>query len=200
MGNMKRRKGSRDGLGLRGRVKILVRHGAKLVDIIEGDNIILGQGDAEVIKTLSTISPSTLPRIINRMAIGDQGTIPADPLVPKVPVKSDTGLFKETFRKDIDSRIITATGTTNETEFVANFDSNNVALTAFSNPSQPRVNEVGLVIIDPTAPSGVSRTDVTAPTTPPSDEVVMSLRTFKSVPFEVANDVNITVRYTIFLE
>ena len=73
-------------------------------------------------------------------------------------------------------------------------------MTAYSNPSQPRINEVGMVLINPVAASGVDRDPVTAPNTPPSDEVVMSIRCFKSIPFELANDVSITIRYTIYME
>jgi len=268
--------GHRDGLKMEGRVEIFVYKGKTLIDHQDLKNIILFQGNGEIIRTLSTISPSTKPRIINRMAVGDQGTIPADPTVPKVPTKDlpqlifTNGLYHEVYRKDCDSRIITinpgstfnitgtltigsplvttatttglATGMTvvgigippgtvianinsstvftigplsaiapggaqtltisgaaNEAKFIATFNAIDVALTAFSNPSQPRINEVGLVIVDPTAPSGLVRTAVTAPTTPPVDEVVMSIRTFKSVPFEIANDVSITIRYTIFM-
>lgn len=197
---------TKDKLGLQGRVEIFVYHGKDLVDYQDVKNILFYQGNTEVLRTLSTISPSTAPRIVNRMAAGDQGTIPSDPTVPKVPTKdlpqviSTTGLYHEVYRKDIDSRIQTFSGATNQVKFVATFAASDVSLSAFSNPSQPRINEIGLVIIDPTAVSGLGRTAVTAPTTPPSDEVVLSIRAFKSVPFEVANDVSITIRYTLFME
>lgn len=234
-------------------------------------NIILYQGQAEILRAISITSPATTPRVITRMAIGDQGTVPADPTVPKVPVKTATGLFHEVYRKDVQSKVatfyspsgfsytgnttigsnlltamsstigvtvgmtVTGTGiplgavvtsiptptsiaisvnatssnssttinfagTVNECQFIATFAASDVALSAFSNPSQPRVNEVGLVIIDPTASGGLVRSAVTAPATPDADEVVLSLRTFKSVPFEIANDVSITIRYTIYTE
>lgn len=243
----------------------------RLSDYQRLKNIILFQGNAEVIRTICETVPATKPRVITRMAIGDQGTIPADSTVPKVPVKTATGLFHEIYRKDVDSytptlysptgfvyvgntnsgsnvisslsstagvvvgmvvtgtgiplgsvvtEIITATsirisanatssnsginitfaGSVNECQFVATFDAADVPLTSFANPSQPRVNEVGLVIIDPTAGSGVVRPPVAAPGANASDEVLMTIRTFKSVPFEVANDVSITIRYTIFTE
>lgn len=255
---------------LEGLVEFDVFHGSRLVDSFSEKNILLYQGNAEIIKTLSTVSPTTKPRIINRMAIGDQGTIPADSTVPKVPTKILTSLFHECYRKDIDSRVITTnpsgtsfvvsgtlvigspivttattaniavgmsvsgtgvpaatsvqsvnsptsftmsaaavapggvqlltiSGAANECRFIATFNAVDVALSAFSNPSQPRVNEVGLVLIDPTAPSGIVRSAVTSPAVPPVDEVLMSIRCFKSVPFDVANDVSITIRYTIFM-
>ena len=196
------RAGSGDGLKIWGSVEILAYSRGKLFDHQKYKNIVLYQGASEVIRTLSVISPSTAPRLITRMAVGDQGTIPADPTVPKVPTKDLTSLYHEVYRKDIDSRTLTTSSTTNDnnTEFVAVFDAADVALTAFSNPSQPRLNEVGLILIDPVAAAGLVRTPVTAPATPPSDEVVMTLRAFKSVPFEVANDVSVTIRYGIFIE
>lgn len=189
-----------DQVGLQGRVELWAYRKGVLFHHEDIKNIILYQGDAEVIRTLSTITPATTPRIITRMAIGDQGTIPADSTVPKVPTKDLTTLYHEVYRTDITSRTLTISGSTNQCQFVTTFSAIDVPLTSFSNPSQPRINEVGLVVIDPTAPSGIVRADVAAPTAPPSDEVLFSIRTFKSVPFEAANDVTVTVRYTIFLE
>lgn len=195
-----------DHIGLKGRVEIWAYRGKELFDYQDIHNIILYQGNAEIIRTISTVSPTTAPRIINRMCIGDQGTIPADTTVPKVPTKdlpqliSTPGLYHEVYRKDVDSRLLTLSGATNECRFVTTFSAVDVALSAFSNPSQPRVNEVGLVVVDPVAVGGLVRPAVTAPDPAPSDEVVLSIRTFKSIPFEVANDVSVTIRYTIYME
>jgi hypothetical protein len=196
----------RDVIGLQGKLELFAYRGKELVDYQESHNIVFYQGNAEVIRTLSTVSPSTTPRIINRMCIGDQGTIPADSTVPKVPTKdlpvliSTTGLYHEIYRKDVDSRVQTILGSTNECKFIATFSATDIALSAYTNPSQPRINEVGLVIVDPVAPGGLTRLPVTAPSTPPSDEVIMTIRTFKSVPFEIANDVTVTIRYTVYME
>jgi len=256
---------------LEGLVEIWSFKKGVLFDYQRLKNIVLFQGQAEIIRTLSVISPSTKPRVITRMAIGDQGTVPSDPTVPKVPVKTMTGLFHEVSRRDIDSRTptlytplgfsysgnttinsnlltgmsstvgvtvgmvvtgtgipigavvaqvvnattvkisvnatssnsgasITFSGTVNECQFVTTFNAVDVPTTSFSNPSQPRVNEVGLVIIDPTAGGGLVRVAVDAPALPQSDEVLLSIRCFKSVPFEAANDISITIRYTLFTE
>ena len=100
---------NRRGLGspanlLEGMVEIFAYRKGELFyhDVMK--NIILFQGQAEIIRAISIISPATKPRVIARMAIGDQGTIPSDSTVPKVPTKDMTGLFHETYRKDIDSR------------------------------------------------------------------------------------------------
>jgi hypothetical protein len=195
---MRRKNGSRsDHLGLQGKVEIWAYRGKKLFyhEIIK--NIILQQGDAAVIMALTTSSPAPTPRIITRMAIGDQGTIPSDSTVPKVPVATLTSLYHEVYRQDIDSATPTISGPTNECQFVTTFTSGDIALSAYSNPSQPQVNELGLIVIDPTAPAGIVRAPVTAPTAPPSDEVLFSIRTFKTIPFDAADDVTITARYTI---
>jgi hypothetical protein len=235
-------------------------------------NILLAQGLAEVIRTLVTTTPSTTPRIITRIAVGDQGTIPSDQTVPKVPTEDLPGLYHEFARQDVDSYTptlyapsgftytgntlintntitglsstvgivqgmiaqgtglppgtvvvnptlssnsilvsnnatstnvganITFIGTTNQCVFAATFNAVDVPTNSFTNPSNPILNEVGLVIIDPTAPAGLVRAPVYAPNAPASDEVVLSLRTFNSVPFQAANDVTVTIRYTIFTE
>lgn len=256
---------------LEGMVEIWAYKKGELIDYQKLKNIILYQGQAEILRAISITSPATTPRVITRMAIGDQGTIPADPTVPKVPVKTASGLFHEIYRKDVEIKVptfytpvgytytgntttgsnvivslistiglsvgmtisgtgvpagavitgiptstsvtmsVNATssnsgtalnfaGTVNECQFIATFDAASVALTAFSNPSQPRVNEVGLIIIDPTASGGLVRSPVTSPDSPESDEVLMSVRTFKSVPFEAANDISITIKYTVYTE
>src|SRR5574343_1016640 len=88
---------------LEGMVEIWAYKNGQLFDFQEVKNIVLFQGNAEIIRTLSVTSPATKPRVITRMAIGDQGTIPSDSTVPKVPVKTATSLFHEIHRKDIDS-------------------------------------------------------------------------------------------------
>jgi len=268
--------GHKDGLGLHGRVELLTYHHGRLVDEQTIENIIFYQGNGQIITSLATITPSTVPAIINRMAVGDQGTIPANPAIPKVPTKnlpqliSTSGLYHEVYRKDADSRVITVnngttfnitgtlvsgspvvtttstsgiatgmsvtgfgipvgsivasinsstqftigplsatasgaqtltlSGAANQAQFTAQFNAVDIAITAYTNPSAPVINEVGLVLINPAAPSGIVRSPVTAPTTPPSDEVVMSIRTFPSIPFTIANDVSVTIRYTVYME
>lgn len=257
---------------LEGKVEILAYKDGELFYRDVQWNLLLAKGLAEVLRALTTVSPATTPRIITRMAVGDQGTIPSDPTVAKVPTKDLTGLYHEVYRKDIDSRVptlytpsgftytgntlintntltglsstsgitagmivqgtgiptgtvvvnptlsptsitvsnnaistnsgvsLTFIGTSNQCEFIASFNAVDVPLSAFSNPNQPRINEVSLVIIDPTASGGLVRSAVFAPASPPADEVVLSLRTFKSVPFEAANNISVTIRYTIFTE
>ena len=186
-----------DRLHPEGFVEIFVYHGRKLVEVIEEKNIILWQGRAELIKTVSTTSPLLYQRVINRMVIGDLGTIPADSQVPKVPTANLTGLYHETYRKDISTKNIVTNLSDNYCQFIATFNAVDVPLSSFSNPTSPRVNEVGLVFIDPQV--AIVRPDVASPNTVPVDEIVGSIRCFKSIPFESANDVSVTIRYTLYM-
>ena len=134
------------------------------------------------------------------MAIGDRGTIPSDPTVPKVPTSDLPGLYNEVYRDDIDGASLdVGTPGVHEVQFVKTFDAATVPITAFSNQAAPVINEVGLVTFDFSA-GALPRPPVAAPDAPPADEVVFSLRTFKSVPFEAANEISVTIRYTIFIE
>jgi hypothetical protein len=218
---MKRPKGApRDGLPLKGKVEIWAYKKGVLFDHQTHKNILFFQGFAEIIRTLSTIpgvnsAVSTKPRIINRMAVGDLGTVPSDPTTPKVPTEglpqelspTTNGLYHEVYRKDVDTRNLTITpcnssgdGAVNQCEFIATFDAVDVSSSAFTVSSNPVLNEVGLVIIDPTAAGGITRSAVTGPTAPPTDEVIMSIRCFKSIPFDAADEISVTIQYTLFME
>jgi hypothetical protein len=92
-------------------------------------------------------------------------------------------------------------GAINECEFISTFYAADVATTAFSDPSNPVVNEVGLVILNPSSsPAYATRAGISAPNANATDEVLFSIRTFSSVPFNAANEMSITVRYTVYTE
>lgn len=164
-------------------------------------NIIVNYGKDSVIRSLTTGNILTLAR----MAVGDRGTIPSDPTVPKVPVPTMTALYNEVCRADAEAIILNVgTPTVHEVKLVKTFSAVDIPITSFSNQAKPVLNEVGLIMIDPTQPPPLPRPPVYGPYTPlnqpPADEVLFSIRTFKSVPFEVANDMSVTIRYTIFIE
>ena len=167
-------------------------------------NIIVNLGKDAVIRSLTTGNLL----VIARMCVGDRGTIPSDPTVPKVPTPTMTTLYNEVNRSDIEATILNVgTPTVHEVKFVKTFyaaGTDKIPITAFSNQSKPVLNEVGLIMFDPAMPPPLPRPDNYGPYTPsnlpPSDEVLFALRTFKSVPFEEANDMSVTIRYTIFIE
>jgi hypothetical protein len=149
---------------------------------------------SDVIDGLSSTAGITTGMIVQGTGI-PTGSVVANPSVSPTSIQ-----ISEDATSDNTAANITFLGTTNQVEFSATFNAVDVPLSAFTNPSQPLLNEVGLVIIDPTATAGLTRSPVFAPASPPSDEVVLSLRTFNSVPFVAANDISVTIRYTIFTE
>jgi len=159
-------------------------------------NIIVNLGKDKVIQALT----SGFVNQIMRMAIGDRGTIPSDPTQPKVPTANLTTLYNEIFRSDIDTFVEDTGGLVHEVKFIKTFSAANIPLTAFSNQASPVVNEIGLIMADAITGAPFPRSDIASPNTPNADESLFSLRTFKSVPFEAANDISITIRYTIYIE
>jgi hypothetical protein len=133
--------------------------------------------------------------------MGDRGTIPSDPTVPKVPVATMSALYNEVYRADAEAVVLdVGTPTVHEVKFVKTFSAVAIPITSFSNQAKPVINEVGLIMINPALPPPLPRPDVAAPDDPPADEVLFAIRTFKSVPFEASNDISVTIRYTIFIE
>lgn len=213
-------------LGIQGRVEIIVTHGkpqitpvtplfvnpltkktiynsidiyvdpSKLISRQILKNIIVNKGKDIVIEGLTS---GTID-LIARMAIGDRGTIPSDSTVPKVPTSGLDELFNEVYRADIDFFSLNIGGSVHEVQFVRTFTALDISITAFSNQANPVVNEVGLITADVITGAALPRPPVESPNTPDADEQLFALRTFKSVPFEAANEISVTIRYTIFIE
>jgi len=155
--------------------------GTQLIDKQVLHNIILNQGKDKVITSLTT----GFMRPIARMAIGDRGT----------------ELYNETYRDDVDTTTLdVGTPTVHEVQFIKTFSALNVPITAFSNQANPLVNEVALVMIDILGGNPLPRAPVASPNSPDADEELFGIRAFKSIPFEAANEIAITIRYTIFIE
>ena len=160
-------------------------------------NIILNSGKDRVIGSLT----SGFFKTICRMAIGDRGTLPSDSTVPKTPVATMTALYNEVRREDVEVTVVNiGVPGVHEVKFIKTFSAIEIPQTAFSNQAKPVVNEVGLVMADLFGGTPLPRPAVSAPNAPNADEEIFSIRTFKSVPFEAANEISITIRYTIFIE
>jgi len=161
------------------------------------ENKIVNIGKDSVIKSLST----GFIKVIARMAMGDRGTLPSDPTVPKTPTGSMSALFNEVYRADVDvTTMNTGTPTEHSIKFIKTFSAVEIPITAFSNQAKPVANEVGLIIADLLSGAPLPRLPVSAPSLPLSDEELFAIRTFKSVPFEIANEIAITIRYTIYIQ
>jgi len=163
----------------------------------KSENIILDVGKDKVIESLTTGFINT----IARMAIGDRGALPSDPATPKVPTSDLPGLYNEVYRDDVDAVILDiGTPEKHEVKFIKTFSAADIPLTSFSNQATPIINEVSLITADLLVGNPLPRLPVSAPNVPDADEEFFSLRTFKSVPFEAANEISITIRYTIFID
>lgn len=185
----------KEGFNLKGFAEIIVYQKGKEVDRFCQRNIILNQGKAEVIKGLT----SGTNRVLARMAIGDRGALPSDTTVPKTPEASRTGLYAEVYRQDVEVTSITTEDDTNQVLLVSTFRAVDIPITAYSDQTNPVINEVGPVIVDLIGGDPLPRTPVASPNAPDSDEALFAMRTFKTVPFDAANETAVTVRYTIFI-
>lgn len=186
---------NKEGVKVKGFADITVTRDGKVIDRFTQSNIILNQGKAEIINSLTTGTN----RVLARMAIGDRGALPSDPSVPKTPEASRTGLFAEVYRQDVEVTSITTDGDTNQVLLVTTFRAVDIPVTAYSDQVNPVVNEVGLVMIDLISGKPLPRPSIATPNAPDGDEIIFALRTFKTVPFEAANETAVTVRYTIFI-
>ena len=175
---------------------------APLIEKIEGKNIVVNLAKDRLLDSLET----GFMRIIGRMAIGDRGTIPSDPTVPKVPTVDKTSLYNEVYRPDIDQIIKTKVPGTSlipseyKIQFTPTFAALDVPISSMSNQTNPVVNEVALIMVDPIGGDPLPRGPVSAPGAHPADEEMFAMRAFKSVPFDQANELAITIRYTISIE
>lgn len=169
-------------------------HSHLLQQHIEIDNIILNLGKSEVINGLS----SGTNRILARMAMGDRGTLPSDPKIPKTPDATRIGLYHEVYRQDIQTTV-KQTGTTNELMFIHTFNSVDIPITSFSDQVDPVFNEILLVMCDLISGDPLPRPPVASPAVPPIDEAGFSMVTFNTVPFKATEETAVTVRYGIFI-
>ena len=166
-----------------------------LLDHFKQENIILNQGKDRIIQTIG----SGFFNFVARMAIGDRGALPTDQTVPKVPTADMTSLYNEVYRDDVQSTVLDiGTPDKHSIKFIRIFSALDVPISSFSNQANPLVNEVGLVTIDPDE-APLPRPPVTPPADPDADEMIFSIRTFKSVPFQAENEIAVTIRYTIYI-
>jgi hypothetical protein len=174
---------------------ILPKEGT-LIDHFVKENIILFAGKNRIIDSLDT----GFMRLIGRMAIGDRGTIPSDSTSPKAPTADMTMLYNEVHRTDIQLITKTMGAGVHDIQFVNTFSALDVPLASMSDQTNPKINEVALIMVDGISGDPLPRGPVSAPNLNAADEELFSIRTFKSVPFDQAQEIAITIRYTISVE
>jgi hypothetical protein len=185
----------RDGLSFRGEIKLeFFNKFGSLVNVIEDKNFIVDLGHELVVDILS----GTVTSQIFRMAIGDNGTLSGQPLVPKTPDATWpalTGLFHEVIRRNIDT---VSQPTTKSMKFLASFASADIDASSFTT-SPPSVNEAILVISNGTQ-TGQQQINKTSPDSLDADEKTFSLRTFKSQPFDPVDTLTLSITWTIHVQ
>ena len=170
--------------------------GKGFISKTESKNIIVDVPKERIISSFNT----GFMRVIGRMSVGDRGTLPSDPTTPKVPLVDRTELYHEVYRDDIDAFTENADPTIHEVQYVTTFDALDVPITSMSNQANPVINEVGLIMVDLIGGNPLPRGPVAAPNANDADEELFGMRAFKSVPFDKANELSITIRYTIAIE
>ena len=177
------------------RVDAFDRHMRHMGCFCDDSNFIVDIGKQRAIQILvGLVDAWPQSRRIFRMAIGDQGCVPGQPLIPKTPDGTWPGLtalFHEVGRQDLTTITNPAP---KQASFLSSFLSSNYSPGNFS--STPRlINEAGLI-----TNRGVPIVGVTQPPTAiGADEDLFSIRTFKSVPFDPADGDTIQLLWNMFV-
>jgi hypothetical protein len=188
-----------DRLKLVGHVKIeRQRRGGPVELVYDAKNFIVNSGITAIRDVLIGVNGGGFAGSIFRMAVGDGGTPPEELFNPKIPDATwpaRTTLFHEVIRQDIS---VFETPQTNSMRFVASFNSVDVDLTSYS-LAELVVNEAALIIGDGILTVGDDKKQVNKapPDSIDADEKMVSMRTFKSASFDPAEDVTITITWTI---
>ena len=191
----------RDGFSIHGALRVERQvAGGPLQLIHDSDNFIVDAGLTAMRDILLGAAGGGFTGSIFRMAIGDGGT-PAgqlyDPYLPDATWPAKTTLFHEMLRQDIDTF---TTPTTASMTFVGSFNSTDLDAPSYSLADRV-ANEACLIAGDGILTVGGDKKQVN--NTPPEpadlDEVMVSMRTFKSASFDIAEDVTLTITWTLTL-
>lgn len=187
-----------EGLALQGHVRIERQVAGGPRELVhDSKNFIVDAGITGVRDILIGTNGGGFSGSIFRMAIGDGGVPPAELFNPKLPDATwpaRTGLFHEVLRQDI---AVFETPTDFSMRFVASFNSVDVDPSSYSLAARV-INEASVILGDGILTVGGDKIQInkTPPDTPDADEVMLSMRTFKSVSFDVAEDVTVTITWT----
>jgi len=188
-----------DSFRLNGDLKVEARTpGREPVIVYDDHNFIVDLGKTAVRNLLLGPAGGGAYGAVCRMAVGDGGVLPGElfnPKTPDVTWPARTGLFHEVIRQDV---TIYSTPAYNAARFVGTFNSVDVDLTSFS-LAEHVINEAALVIGDGTVHSGGGKKQINKvpPDTPYSGESLLSMRTFRSTPFDPSQSVIITITWTM---
>jgi len=192
----------REGLGFIGHVKVERQVAGSDPELIhDSKNFIVNVGLEAIRDLLIGPNGAGFTGSIFRMAVGDGGTPPTELFNPKLPDATwpaRTDLYHEILRQDIS---VFTTPTATSMRFVGSFNSVGVDPTSYQLAAK-MINEASLIIGDGILTGGgdrrqKNRVPLSLPDQPDPDEVMLSTRTFKSASFDNAEDVTITITWTI---
>jgi hypothetical protein len=164
--------------------------------ICDDRNYIVDQGLTVVRDMLLGATGGGIDGSIFRMAIGDGGSTVGALYVPKLPDatwSARTELYEEVIRQDMAAF---STPSTVGARFVGNFNSMDVDDSSFTLPEKV-INEAALIIGDGVLTVGGDKKQVKQGDVIDADEKLFSTRTFKSAPFDPAEDVTLSLTWTI---
>ena len=188
-----------DGLGLVGHIRVERQvRGGELELVHDSKNFIVNVGITAIRNVLIGPNGGGFTGSIFRMAVGDGGTPPAELFNPKLPDATwpaRTALYHEVLRQDIS---VFTTPTTASMRFVGSFNSVGMDPTSYSIAAKV-INEASLIIGDGILTGGGDKKQINKvpPDVADPDEIMVSTRTFKSTSFDDAEDVTVTVTWTL---
>lgn len=190
-----------EGLFFKGHIRVERQEaGGELELVHDSKNFIVDVGVTAIRDLLIGLNGGGFTGSIFRMAVGDGG-VPAgelfNPVLPDATWPARTGLYHEIIRQDID---IFDAPTPTSMRFVTSFNSVDINVSSYSLLDRV-INEASLVIGDGITTIGgdkkqINNTD-TGPDVVDADEVMLSTRTFNSASFDAAEDVTITITWTL---
>lgn len=186
-----------DRYGLRGHILVERFVPGEPPEVIhDGKNFIVDVGVSAARDLLLGASGGGINGSIFRMAVGNGGAVLGSPLTPKLPDETwpaRTALFGEVIRQDV-----SAFSKPSDTgaRFVGTFNSTGIAEASFGGDDEV-INEAALIIGDGVLSVDKDPKEVRNGDIVDADEVLFSMRTFKSAPFARAEDVTIQITWTI---
>lgn len=161
-----------------GHLRLEVFSRGKLVDVVEGKNVVTNQGRVEILKIIGGVSPAVA---ITQMAVGDGGCGPPNPpatsaLLTPIPFDATATGLRTSINYAVNIQPSPAVNTVAKTiTFEAIFNSSSVPSGNFH--FTPRViNEIGL------------RTGAS---------VFIALRAFRSIPFDPVDAMEVKATWVI---
>jgi hypothetical protein len=187
----------RDGLKVVGHLLVERQFGAGPRETFyDSKNFIVDAGITAVRDLIIGVNGGGIAGSIHRMGVGDGGVPPGELFNPKLPDgtwPARTALYHEVIRQDVS---VFSTPTDFSMRFVGSFNSTDVDAASFSLADRV-INEAGLIVGDGVLTIGGDQKQINNGDTADADEQFAAMRTFKSLSFDPAEDVTVTITWTI---